>query len=57
MRKILALAAVIAVAAPALRAEVYDIDPGYSHVGFRVLKICHKAPGRGGQPVWTPAAA
>src|SRR5437879_10731305 len=46
MRKILALAAVLVVAAPALRAEVYEIDPGHSSLGFRVKHLIGKVPGR-----------
>jgi polyisoprenoid-binding protein YceI len=46
MRKILALAAVLVVAAPALRAEVYEIDPAHSSLGFRVKHLIGKVPGR-----------
>ena len=46
MRNILTLIAVLAVAAPALRAEVYEIDSAHSQVGFRVKHLVGKVPGR-----------
>jgi polyisoprenoid-binding protein YceI len=46
MRNILLLAAVIAVAAPALRAETYGIDSAHSQVGFRIKHLVGKVPGR-----------
>jgi len=46
MRKLLALAVVLAVAAPALRAEVYEIDASHSQVGFRIKHLVGRVPGR-----------
>lgn len=46
MRKFLVLAAVLAVAVPALRAETYDIDASHSQVGFRIRHLVGKVPGR-----------
>lgn len=46
MRKILPLAALFAVAAPAVRAEIYEIDPVHSSVGFRIRHLVGKVPGR-----------
>lgn len=46
MRLIIALAAVFAVAAPALRAEVHEIDASHSQVGFRIKHLVGKVPGR-----------
>lgn len=46
MRKFLILAAVLAVAAPALRAETYEIDASHSQVGFRIRHLVGKVPGR-----------
>ncbi len=46
MRKFLVLVAVLAVVAPALRAETYDIDSSHSQVGFRVKHLVGKVPGR-----------
>jgi len=45
MRKLLALAAVLAIAAP-LRAETYEIDPSHSEVGFRIKHLVGRVPGR-----------
>lgn len=46
MYRIIALVAVLAVAAPALRAEVYEIDASHSQVGFRIRHLVGKVPGR-----------
>ncbi len=46
MRMMLALAAVLAVAAPAVRAETYEIDASHSQVGFRIRHLVGKVPGR-----------
>ncbi|MCM2303168.1 MAG: YceI family protein [Elusimicrobia bacterium] len=46
MRKILALAAVLAVAAPAVHADTYEIDASHSQVGFRIRHLVGKVPGR-----------
>jgi polyisoprenoid-binding protein YceI len=46
MRKILALAAVLAVVSPAARAETYEIDPAHSQIGFRIKHLVGKVPGR-----------
>ena len=46
MRKILALAAVLAVIVPAVRADVYEIDASHSQVGFRIRHLVGKVPGR-----------
>ncbi len=46
MRTMLALAAVLLAAAPALRAEVYSIDSSHSEVGFRVKHLVGRVPGR-----------
>ncbi len=46
MRKLILLSAVLAVAAPALRAETYDIDTAHSNVGFRIRHLVAKTSGR-----------
>jgi len=46
MNRIFALVAVLAVAATALRAETYEIDPSHSQVGFRIRHLVGKVPGR-----------
>lgn len=46
MRKILALAAVLAVLAPAVRSETYEIDAAHSQIGFRIKHLVGKVPGR-----------
>lgn len=46
MRKLLILAAVLAVVAPALRAETYEIDASHSQVGFRIRHLVGKVSGR-----------
>ena len=46
MKTLFLLSAVLAVAAPALRAETYDIDAAHSQVGFRVKHLVGRAPGR-----------
>jgi polyisoprenoid-binding protein YceI len=46
MRKFLMLAAVLAVVAPSLRAETYEIDASHSQVGFRIKHLVGKVPGR-----------
>lgn len=46
MRKFLALAAVLFIAAPAVRAETYEIDASHSQVGFRIRHLVGKVPGR-----------
>lgn len=46
MRMIIAVAAVLAVLSPALRAETYDIDSSHSQVGFRIKHLVGKVPGR-----------
>lgn len=45
MRHILAVAAIL-LAAPALRAETYDIDASHSNVGFRIRHLVAKTSGR-----------
>jgi polyisoprenoid-binding protein YceI len=45
MRLILA-AAVLLAAAPAVRAETYDIDASHSQIGFRIRHLVSKVPGR-----------
>jgi polyisoprenoid-binding protein YceI len=45
MRTLLALVIAVAVV-PALRAEVYDIDPAHSSLGFRIKHLVGKVPGR-----------
>lgn len=46
MRMFLILSAVLAVAAPAARAESYEIDPTHSQIGFKVRHLVSKTPGR-----------
>ncbi|MDD5305144.1 MAG: YceI family protein [Elusimicrobia bacterium] len=46
MRSVLALAAVLAVVAPVVRAETYEIDSVHSQVGFRIKHLVGKVPGR-----------
>ncbi len=46
MRKTLTLAVLLAVAAPAVRAEIYEIDSVHSSVGFRIRHLVGKVPGR-----------
>ena len=46
MKMILAVAAVLSVLSPVLRAETYDIDSSQSQVGFRVKHLVGKVPGR-----------
>lgn len=46
MRKILALAAVLTLLAPAVRAETYEIDAVHSQIGFRIRHLVGKVPGR-----------
>lgn len=46
MYRIIALVAVLAAAAPSLRAEVYEIDASHSQVGFRIRHLVGKVPGR-----------
>ena len=46
MRKILALAAVLAVLSPVVRADTYEIDASHSQVGFRIKHLVGKVPGR-----------
>ena len=46
MKKILAFVAVLAVLAPALRAETYEIDLAHSNVGFRIKHLVGRVPGR-----------
>ena len=46
MRKILALAAVLAVLSPVVRADAYEIDASHSQVGFRIKHLVGKVPGR-----------
>ena len=46
MRKFLVLAAVLALAAPAVRADTYEIDASHSQVGFRIKHLVGKVPGR-----------
>ena len=46
MCKILTLAAVFAICACAVRAEIYEIDSVHSSVGFRVKHLVGKVPGR-----------
>src|ERR1700712_5541981 len=44
--KLLALIAVLSLLAPAVRAEVYEIDPAHSSLGFRIKHLVGKVPGR-----------
>ena len=46
MRMLVALAAVLAVVAPSLHAETYEIDASHSQVGFRIKHLVGKVPGR-----------
>lgn len=46
MRKILALAAVLFVVAPVVRADTYEIDASHSQVGFRIRHLIGTVPGR-----------
>jgi polyisoprenoid-binding protein YceI len=46
MRKILALAAVLVLSAPAVRADTYEIDSSHSQVGFRIKHLVGKVSGR-----------
>jgi polyisoprenoid-binding protein YceI len=46
MRKILMLSAVIAVAASAARAEVFEIDQAHSTISFKAKHVVGKVPGR-----------
>ncbi|MCM2304501.1 MAG: YceI family protein [Elusimicrobia bacterium] len=59
MRKILALAAVLAVLSPVVRADSYEIDASHSQVGFRIKHLVGKVPGRftkfAGTVEFTPA--
>ncbi|UPT75821.1 MAG: YceI family protein [Elusimicrobiota bacterium] len=45
MRFILAVSVLLA-AAPAVRAETYDIDASHSQIGFRIRHLVSKVPGR-----------